>query len=245
MIYVCIPNYTVNESVSKLAVNSIMSFKRTADCIVVVADDCSQKDTTEIETSCDVFLRRKKNGGFSAACNTAFRYALKQADCEYVVCANTDIEVPDGWVGEFRKMYDFGADLVGGLGYRERGAFHERSSAHYYSEGGRMDDWLFPGGFWSMKREVLDTIGLLDEGFKHGGMEDIDFFYRAKQAGLKLFMTPKVWYWHQEGATRYSPEERGKQRIAFQENIEYFKEKHGFCGFTDLNKILVDNRVNL
>lgn len=36
-------------------------------------------------------------------------------------------------------------------------------------------------------RNVIDTIGLLDETFETGGCEDIDFCYRAEEAGFKIF----------------------------------------------------------
>lgn len=245
MIYVIIPNLTLSEELEKLALDAIGSFKKTAECMVVVSDDNSHLDTSAIEKSADIFLKRDSQGGFSKCCNTGFRYALKQEDCDYIVCANNDIVVNDGWREEFRKAFDFGADLVGGLGCKDKDVKNPRANDNYYSEGGRMDDWLFPGGFWCMKRSVMDEIGILDEGFEHGGMEDIDYFYRAKQAGKKLIMTPKVWYWHKEGATRYSNGEREVQKIAFLKNIEYFKQKHGFDGFRQLNDILVDNRINL
>lgn len=241
--FVVIPNYSVNDEVVKLAVEAVKSFKRSCDWTVVVVDDKSPFDTSEIEAVADVLLKREENGGFSKACNTGFRYALENG-AEYIVCANTDIEVPSNWVQEFQRCFDMGADMVGGLGYREKGTQNERKDHQYLSEGGRIDDWMFPGGFWAMKLAVLEDIGLLDENYEHGGMEDIDFFYRAKIGKKRLIMTPKVWYWHQEGATRYSNEEKGKQSVAFKKNVEYFKQKHGFCGFTKLNDILVDNRIN-
>lgn len=244
--YVVIPNFTISDELRVLALDAIRSFKETADCVVVVADDNSPEDTEEIKKACDVFLKRNEQGGFSKCVNTGFRYVLEQGDADYVVCANNDITVPKGWLKEFdRVVRDFGADMVGGLGYREKGAENERAGAAYVSEGGRLDDWLFPGGFWLMKNDVLDDIGILDENFEHGGMEDIDFFHRAKRAGKKLYMTPKVWYWHQEGATRYSERERGVQKEAFARNVEYFKRKHGIDGLARLNDILVDNRINL
>lgn len=243
-LFVVMPNYSVNEEVVNLACNAIKSFKDTSECTVVVSDDCSHLDTSRIEELTDVFLRREENGGFSKACNTGFKYALENG-AEYIVCANTDIEVSEGWFEEFMRCFDMGADMVGGLGHKHRGAINERKDHNYVSEGGRMDDWMFPGGFFMVKRILLKEIGLYDENFEHGGMEDIDLFYRAKLAGKKLIMTPRVWYWHQEGATRYSDEERGKQSIAFKKNVEYFKKKWGFDGIKELNsRILEDKRIN-
>ena len=85
----------------------------------------------------------------------------------------------------------------------------------------------------------------LSEGFKHGGYEDVCFFYRAHQAGKKLLMTPKVAYWHEEGATRFSEQEKGIQNNAEPHNRAYFKQKHGFDAHEKLNQILTDNKINL
>jgi GT2 family glycosyltransferase len=39
----------------------------------------------------------------------------------------------------------------------------------------------------SIDRKVIDAIGLLDEDFGTGGCEDIDYCYRAEQAGFNIF----------------------------------------------------------
>ena len=243
-LFVIIPNYSVNEEVIQLACNAIQSFKETAECTVVVSDDRSPLDTSRIEALADVFLKREENGGFAAACNTGFEYAMKNG-ADYIVCSNTDIEAPKGWVEEFMRCFDKGADMVGGLGHKEKGAVNDRKDHAYVSEGGRLDDWMFPGGFYMVKRNLLEDVGFYDPLYEHGGVEDIDLFYRAKLAGKRLIMTPRVWYWHQEGATRYSDEEKGKQSVAFQKNVEYFKKKWGFDGVKELNsRILEDKRIN-
>lgn len=89
-------------------------------------------------------------------------------------------------------------------------------------------------------------IQIYDEHYKHGGVEDIDLFYRAKLLGKKLIMTPNVHYWHKEGATRYSETQQVTQSKAIKENEEYFMWKWGFHPIKELyKKILLDNRINL
>lgn len=42
----------------------------------------------------------------------------------------------------------------------------------------------------AIRREVINQIGILDEGFNPGGFEDIDFCVKAEDAGWKLIQTP-------------------------------------------------------
>lgn len=51
-----------------------------------------------------------------------------------------------------------------------------------------------------VKRQVIDKIGLLDEGFFYT-FEDLDFCQRAKRAGFKIMYFPRAVAWHKEGAT--------------------------------------------
>lgn len=257
--YIVMPHYIITEHVAELAKQTIKSFKETAKVTLISCDDASPyKDIDFLKEMSDVYIRNKKNKGFAGNCNVGFKWVLKHEkdDC-YIVCANNDIKVYNNWLEEFDKVLDaFNGDLVGGLGYRveivegmplEQYSINPQSKhkMNCISEGGRLDDWMFPGGFWMMKKSVLEDVGLLDENYLHGGYEDIDLFYRAHQAGKKLLMTPKVAYWHEEGATRFSKQEKERQDKVEPENRAYFKQKHGFDAHEKLNKILTDNRINL
>lgn len=254
------PHYIITEHVADLAKQAIKSFKETnPECIVVSCDDASPyEDIGFLEEMSDVYIRNKKNKGFAGNCNVGFKYVLENEkdDC-YIVCANNDIEVFPDWLHEFERALEIGkGDMVGGLGFKDRTIEGRPIEDHkinpqgkykctYISEGGKLEDWMFPGGFWMMKRSILEDIGLLDEGFQHGGYEDIDFFLRAKQADKRLIMTPKVIYWHEEGATRFSEQEKGQQNDVEPLNRNYFKEKHGFDAHEKLFTFLLDNRINL
>lgn len=57
-------------------------------------------------------------------------------------------------------------------------------------------DWL-GGGFMMIKKEVIEKIGFLDENY-FLYLEDIDFCFRAKKAGFKIYYFPeaKVIHYH-------------------------------------------------
>lgn len=56
------------------------------------------------------------------------------------------------------------------------------------------------GAFLMIKREVIDKIGLLDEDFFMYG-EDLDWCWRCKQAGYKVYYYPKVICHHYKGSS--------------------------------------------
>jgi len=240
MIYVVIPHYILNEDISKLAKNAIESFK---GCFVISVNDNSPYSTECLKGS-DLVINRKKNGGFAKCMNTGFRKALSLAKKDdWIICANNDIEATGNWIEEAERCFrDFNADIVGGLGYRTR-EFPPIDDMRV-SEGGMYKDWMFPGGFYIAKKSFLKDCGLYDENYAHGGIEDIDLFYVGKQKGKRFIMTPRIQYWHKEGATRYSDTQRGIQREQITKNEQYFLEKYGFHPITGLNQILTCNYLN-
>jgi len=261
-LYIVIPHYIITPHVAELAKNAINSFKKTADCIVVNCDDASPYDTLFLKDMPDVYIRNKKNKGFAGNCNVGFNWIFENEkdDC-YIVCANNDIEVYNDWFDELKRAMDIGKGaMVGGLGYTGRmveGRPIEqyntnpgsKYTGNYITEGGRLDDWMFPGGMWmSTKKdlqEMLEDGKVFDEGFKHGGYEDIDLFLRFKKAGKRLIMTPKVAYWHEEGATRFSELEKGRQAGAEVGNHQHFIDKWKFKPHEDILSFMIDNRINL
>lgn len=243
-VHIVINHYILNKEIEELALNTIKSFQKTSDCVIVSVDDCSPWDMSKIKEESDIFIKTPKNLGFAGSANFGFQYVLEHFEGD-VVYSNNDIEVNPGWYEEFCRMKDIlKADMVGGLGYRDK--LHPLEPKSKYSEGGRIDDWMFPGGFFMTTTNCLKEIGLYDEGYKHGGVEDIDLFYRMKRAGKRLIMTGKVTYWHKEGATRFSPTQKGINNAVEPENFKHFKNKWGFDALKYLySRILVDNRINL
>jgi GT2 family glycosyltransferase len=59
-------------------------------------------------------------------------------------------------------------------------------------------DWML-GGFLMLRREMLDELGGLDEGFRLYG-EDIDLCYRAAQAGWERWYVPAAVVEHEHKA---------------------------------------------
>ncbi|MHB1086420.1 MAG: glycosyltransferase family 2 protein [Minisyncoccota bacterium] len=243
--YVVINHYILSPEIEQLAINAVKSFKDTADCIVVSVDDGSPIKSETLKEFSDVWIPRETNGGFAVSANTGLQWVLDNEKDEcYVTYANNDIEAYGGWKDEVVRCFDeYHADAVAGLGYRTRD-FPKRND-HYVSEGGKLDDFMFSGGFFTVKASLLRECGLYDEMYVHGGIEDIDLFWRWKQSGKRLIITPRLQFFHVEGATRYSGTQKEWQKEAIKANEAYFKAKWGFSPIKNLfSKILLDNRIN-
>ncbi len=78
------------------------------------------------------------------------------------------------------------------------------------------------GAFMLVRREAVEGAGLLDEAFfMHG--EDLDWAYRIKQQGWKIWYYPAVQVLHHKGAaSRGNP----KVRVAFYKAMRIFVQKH-------------------
>lgn len=234
----------MNDEIAQLASNAIDSFKKYG-CKVISVDDYSPHNIICLDKS-DYVVRRDKNGGFAKSMNSGIRKALELAkDDDWIVCANNDLEARGEWIKETQRCFDeFKADLVGGLGCRDYNATNPFINDQRVSEGGLFMDWLFPGCFFIVKKQFFLDVGLYDENYEHGGVEDIDLFYSAKNIGKRLIMTPKIWYWHKEGATRYSETQKDTQKDAIKRNEKYFERKYGIDPIRSLNKILTCNYIN-
>jgi len=78
------------------------------------------------------------------------------------------------------------------------------------------------GAFMLVRREALEAAGLLDESFFMYG-EDLDWAWRIKEAGWKIWYYPQVIVYHHKGAAS-----RGnvRARKAFYEAMAIFVRKH-------------------
>ena len=78
------------------------------------------------------------------------------------------------------------------------------------------------GAFMMVRREAIRDAGLLDDSFFMYG-EDLDWCYRIKAAGWKVFYNPAVTVLHvKRAASRHSP----RARVEFWRAMDLFYKKH-------------------
>jgi GT2 family glycosyltransferase len=89
------------------------------------------------------------------------------------------------------------------------------------------------GAFYLVRKEAVKKVGLLDEDYFMFA-EDLDWSYRIKQAGYKIFYYPKVKIIHYKGAasgmhkveSQAEKKERKKAVKSFYETMKIFYQKH-------------------
>lgn len=239
--YIVIPSYIIAEGLKTLAINAIKSFRASSDNIVIISvDDGSPMDTVFLKDISDVFIKNEKNSGFAVTCNNGFKWIFKneKENC-YIVCANNDIEVYQGWqesmIEPFSKFENVA--ITGLISSKSRLIEGNIPIGKYQfkriSEGGLLGDWMQSGGLWMSTKDILQKIGILDERFLRGGYEDIDIFLRARDTfGMKIIMSGLSMFWHKEGATRWNNEfinDFGKESKEMEEdNLKRFIDKWKF-----------------
>ena len=78
------------------------------------------------------------------------------------------------------------------------------------------------GAFMLIRREAIEEVGLLDETFFMYG-EDLDWAYRIREAGWKIYYNPAVTVLHvKKASTRLNP----RAQVEFYRAMEIFYRKH-------------------
>ncbi len=165
-------------------------------------------------------LIRNKNNGFSAGNNVG----IKQSSGKYILLLNPDTKVEPN---TFETMLDFmesrpdvgisGCKIIkpdGKLDLACRRRFPNpwnsfarlflRNNKNYnytdISDNESMEVDSVVGAFLLIRKSVMDKIGLLDEKFFMYG-EDLDWCWRCKQAGFKVWYYPKAQITHYKGSS--------------------------------------------
>ncbi len=157
----------------------------TSDCIhsiekylddyeLILVDNGSTVDSWFLQEEANVYIRNKTNLGFAPAVNQG----LKLAKGEYIIVSNNDIEFINDWFAEASNYFYPNTGVISSH-------LHDHNPRH---DTGRMTvDWgdMF-GALWMTKRNVVDKVGFLDEGYSIGMWEDRDYWKRVQKVGYQL-----------------------------------------------------------
>ncbi len=192
---------------------------------IVVGDNASSDNSVEfLKQSYPQIqiIQNDKNYGFAEGYNKV----LDKVYADYFVLLNSDVEVTDNWISPIINMMDADDNIAicqpKLLSYYQRDTFEYAGGA-----GGYIDKYGYPfcrgrlfttlekdNGqyndvceiFWAtgaamfVKAKVWKDLGGLDGDF-FAHMEEIDFCWRAKNAGYKVYYCPQSVVYHIGGGT--------------------------------------------
>jgi len=205
-IAIVIPNWNGRE----LLRNCLESIKKNtshSNYEIVVVDDASTDGSVEMvkKEFPDVrLIRNKENLGFPKACNRGIKYASEKCNPDYILSQNNDTEIiQNDWLERFIEVAEYddeigivGCKVILPSGELQHAAAWVKPWEWSFVELGDSEKItevdVIAGQAFLIKREVIEEIGLLDEGFSPFLWEEYDYCARAKKAGYKIVFDPKV-----------------------------------------------------
>ncbi len=79
---------------------------------------------------------------------------------------------------------------------------------------------------WYIRRSTIDKIGYFDEKFGLGMGDDIDYSYRIRKAGLKVYIA-NVFLEHHRMTENAAGDQTPEMEILKKKNAAFFRRKHG------------------
>ena len=192
---------------------------------LIVADNASNDDSIDFVKEHFPQIRvviHDENHGFAKGYNAA----LRQIEAEYYCLLNSDIEVAPNWVEPIIEFLDKNPDIA--VCQPKLLSFSEKNSFEYAgASGGFIDKFGYPFCrgrlfdtleedkqqydditeiFWAtgacmfVRANLYHELGGLDDDF-FAHMEEIDFCWRAKNAGHKVMCCPQSVVYHVGGGS--------------------------------------------
>ena len=169
------------------------------------------------------------NVGYSSAINVLIRQFLEEVDYQYFLCANPDgVFHPDFFVELTRFNQKHPKAIIEAIQFPEE---HLKK----YDPISFETDWA-SGCCLLIPRLVFEKIGLMDETF-FMYVEDVDFSWRAKIAGIEVKLCPRAKYGHPT-LTRTQPKIQEKFMFESGRYLAHKWSSHDFKTFCE--QVLVE-----
>ncbi len=207
---------------TKVCLDSI--FKRTEPPFeLIIVDNASTDGTREyLETVPATVITNERNLG----CAKAWNQGVRASRGDVIAILNNDIVLTSGWLPGLRRYMDeHGHGIVSPAAREGHLDYDLESYAREFTARcrGASRRELY-GACLVIARRVFDRIGLFDDAFGYGGCEDIDFQWRAMEAGFTIGLTGSVLIHHFSMVTQTAIV-RGEQRSYSEENLRHFVSK--------------------
>ena len=178
-----------------------------------------------------IVIMNRENFGFPVAVNQG----IKAATGDTIILLNNDVIVTPGWADMLDDaLSDF--DIVGpvtnycaGIQRTTIGAYEdvdelaEAATAHAIENSGIKPVNFVIGFCMAFKRSLIDEIGMFDDSLWPCSGEEIDFCFRAVEAGKKVAVVQGCYVHHEGSQTFQAMEQAGE--IDYQ-NIVSRNDRH-------------------
>jgi GT2 family glycosyltransferase len=225
---------------------------------LIIADNDSSDDSVDFlkkNYPTVRIIKNYQNGGYAKGYNDA----LKLIEAEYYILLNSDIEVSEDWIDPIINYMDQHTDVA--ACQPKILSYHQKTHFEYAGAGGGFIDkygYPFCRGrifqeieedlgqyndikevFWAsgacmfVRADLYHDLGGLDNDF-FAHMEEIDFCWRAKNNGYKIYYHPQSVVYHVGGGTLPKSSPR-KTYLNFRNNFfllyKNVEKKHLFVVF--------------
>lgn len=165
-------------------------------------------------------ILNNENTGFAGGNNQG----IKASCAEYVLLLNNDTEFPADDVNWLNKMLDHlkANPKIGVIGPRSNCAAGKQQECFKEDEPFFMES--ISGFCMLIPRKVLQDVGLLDERFEFGLMEDRDFGKRVRLCDYELAVYPQSFVFH-HGSRTFKAHDISTRGEVAEENVKRYKSK--------------------
>jgi len=182
---VIIPCWIIDISLLKLTERCIASIRDTANVELIIVDNGSPLGQAFMMEHADVYIRNQSNRGYVKAINQGIKLATK----DWITIGNNDVMVRDNWLEELKKVFHNTKDCGAAVPHYD----HDPIQGELWEE-------RLVGSLFLMKKEVINKIGLFDERF-FNRFSDLDYAWRLKKLGLKIYATSYTTVLHNNSAS--------------------------------------------
>lgn len=232
-----------NVALTKGCIESLLRNTTYPNYELIIVDNASTDDTrnylrylSRTEERISIVLN-DRNLGFAAANNQGLRLATG----DYLVLLNNDTVVPKGWIDPLlQHLQDPQVGLVGPLtnsvgneakidvDYTNMEQMESFADRHVVRHRGRAFDIAMLAMFCvALRRDVLESVGFLDEAFGIGMFEDDDYSRRIQAAGLSTLCAEDAFIHHYGQASFKKLIASGDYQALWDRNQAYFESKWG------------------
>ena len=222
----------------------------TLECITAIREHTQDFELVIIDNGSDppfkppftgfaetVLIRNEENKGFPIAANQGIRAAKG----DVIVLFNNDIICTPrwadrlvGWLDEFDIIAPM-SNLVGGLqqvvisSYQSRDELDEAAEEFSEENKGLFLEVNFAVVSMFIKKKIFDDIGYLDESLWPCCGEDLDFCFRARDAGYRIGIAHDVYVHHEMSQTFKAMQDAGLTNYneVVEQNNEHLTKKWG------------------